>query len=93
MVALDLPTQDLVRLVLSDLQDRQISLSRMTEIWPKRNATNEELGPTKIIVVLQSEKVQEAALIFHQNEKILSILLEEPKAALPRAPTRVAPQR
>ena len=69
MVTPDLPTQDLVRLVMSELQDRQISMSRMTEIWPRRNAINEELGPAKIIVVVQSEGVQEAALIFHQNER------------------------
>ena len=71
MVAPDLPTQDLVRLVLSELQDRQLSLSRMTEIWPKRNATNEELGPAKIIVVLQSDGVQDAALIFHMHERFI----------------------
>ena len=71
MVAPDLPTQDLVRLVLSELQDRQLSLSRMTEIWAKRNATNEELGLAKIIVVLQSDGVQDAALIFHMNERFI----------------------
>ena len=71
MVAPDLPPQAWVRLVLSELQDRQLSLSRMTEIWPKRNSLNQELGPAKIVVVLQSDGAQDAALIFHMNERFL----------------------
>ena len=55
MVAPDLPPQALVRLVLSEFQERQFSMSRMTEIWPPRNAPNQELGPAKIVVVLQSD--------------------------------------
>ena len=71
MVALDLPPQAWVRLVLSELQERQFSVSRMTEIWPPRNAPNQELGPAKIVVVLQSDGAQEAALVFHMNERFL----------------------
>ena len=71
MVAPDFPPQAWVRFVLSELQDRQLSLSRMTEIWPKRNSPNQELGPAKIVVVLQSDGAQDAALIFHMNERFI----------------------
>ena len=71
MVAPDLPPQALVRLVLSELQERQFSLSRMTHIWPTRNSPNQALGPAKIVVVLQSDGAQDAALIFHMNERFI----------------------
>ena len=69
MVTADLPTEDLVRLIMSELQDRQIGTTRMTTIWPERPLHSEELGPAKIIVVVQSEGAQEGALIFHQNAR------------------------
>ena len=69
MVTADLPTEDLVRLVMSELQDRQIGTTRMTIIWPERPLHSEELGPAKIVVVVQSEGAQEGALIFHQNAR------------------------
>ena len=71
MVAPDLPPQAWVSVVLSERQDRQFSLSRMSEIWPKRNLPNQELGPAKIVVVLQSDGAQDAALIFQMNERFL----------------------
>jgi len=71
MVAPDLPPQAWVRLVLSELQERQFSLSRMTHIWPKRNLPNQELGPAEIVVVLQSDGAQDAALIFHMHERFI----------------------
>ena len=43
----------------------------MTHIWPKHSQTNQALGPAKIVVVLQSDGAQEAALIFHMNERFL----------------------
>ena len=71
MVAPDLPPQAWVRLVMSELQERQLSLSRMTHIWPKRNLTNQVLGLAKIVVVLQSDGAQDAVLIFHMNERFI----------------------
>ena len=70
-VAPDISPQSWVRLVLSELQERQLSPSRMTHIWPKNSPTNQVLGPAKIVVVLQSDGAQEAALIFHMNERFL----------------------
>ena len=44
----------------------------MTHIWPRRNKTNQAFGPARIVVVLQSDGAQEAALIFHKNERFLA---------------------
>ena len=76
MVAPDLPPQALVRFVLSEFKERQFSLSRMTHIWPKRKLPNQGLGPAKIVVVLQSDGAQDAALIFHMNERFLRYSLK-----------------
>ena len=70
-VAPDISPQSWVRLVLSELQERQLSASRMTHIWPKHSPINQALGPAKIVIVLQSDGAQEAALIFHMNERFL----------------------
>ena len=53
-VASNLPTHDWIRLLLTELQDRGISMSRATHIHPPNPRQGEELGPTKIGVVLQS---------------------------------------
>ena len=68
-VVSNLPTHDWIRLLLTELQDRGISMSRATHIHPPNPRKGEELGPTKIVVVLQSFGVQEAALLFHDNER------------------------
>ena len=44
----------------------------MTHDWPRRNKTNQALGPARIVVVLQSDGAQEAALIFQKNERFLA---------------------
>ena len=74
--ASDLPIDDWVRVVLTELQERGISVARMTHIHPPRppsTSTNPiaDLGPTTIVVVLQSYGVQEAALLFHGNERFV----------------------
>ena len=68
-VASNLPTHDWIRLILTELQDRGISMSRATHVHPPNPRRGEDLGPTKIVVVLQSFGVQEAALLFHCNER------------------------
>jgi len=69
--ASNLPIQDWVRLILTELQDRGISVSRITHVHPLSPPRVEDLGPTKIVVVLQSYGVQEAALLFHCNERFV----------------------
>ena len=69
--ASNLPIQDWVRLILTELQDRGISVSRITHVHPPNPRRVEDLGPTKIVVVLQSYGVQEAALLFHCNERFV----------------------
>ena len=49
----------------------------MTHIWPRRNKTNQAFGPARIVVVLQSDGAQEAALIFHKNERFLAYSCEK----------------
>ena len=68
-MASNLPTHDWIRLILTELQDRGISMSRATHVHPPNPRRGEDLGPTKIVVVLQSFGVQEAALLFHCNER------------------------
>ena len=98
LVSPDLPTEDLVRFILSERQDTQTSPSRLTHVWPPRNATNEELGPAKIVVVLQCEGVQEAALIFHGNERFAQyswkrqgLRCQEPRPERHRNATKIEP--
>ena len=69
--ASDLPIPDWVRLILTELQDRGISVARITHVHPPSPPRVEDLGPTKIVVVLQSYGVQEAALLFHGNERFV----------------------
>ena len=75
-VASDLPIADTVRLVLTEMQEKGMSVARMTHIHPPSppsTSTNPtaDLGPTKIVVVLQSYGVQNAALHFHGNERFV----------------------
>ena len=58
--ASNLPIQDWVRLILTELQDRGISVSRITHVHPLSLPRVEDLGPTKIVVVfnlMESKKL------------------------------------
>ena len=92
MVTADLPTQDLVRLIMSELQDRQIGTTRVTVIWPRRPPPNEDFGPAKIIVVVQSRRSTGRGFDLPPKREIQSLFLEKPRAPMPRAQTREAPQ-
>ena len=81
-VSPDTAPQAWVRLVVSELQEKQISVSRMTHIWPRRPKPNHAVGPARIVVVLQSDGAQEAALIFLKNERFLAYSCETMGASL-----------
>ena len=97
-VASDLPTHDTVRLILSEMQDRGISVARITHLHPARPPPGQEPGPTTIVVVLQSFGVREAALLFHSNERFLKyswhnqgLFCKEPRAAYQKSSKQVVP--
>ena len=96
--ASDLPTHDTVRLILSEMQDRGISVARITHIHPLNPPPGQEPGPTTIVVVLQSFGVREAALLFHLNERFLKyswhnqgLFCREPRASYQKASKQMVP--
>ena len=68
-VAADLSPQSIVRWILTELHEDQMSVSRVTLVWPPCPKPNQALGPAKVVVVLQSDGAKEAALRFHKNER------------------------
>ena len=61
----------MVRLIVTECQERGISLVRTTHKWLKNRAPGQELGYVTIVVVCQCHGAPEAALIFHLNERFL----------------------
>ena len=51
-VAENPPPQSIARWILIELHDDQMSVSRITEVWPSRPQPNQALGQAKVIVVL-----------------------------------------
>ena len=82
-VSADIAPQSWARLVASELHEKQISVSRLTHIWPGRPEPHQALGPARIVLVLQSDGAKEAALIFHKNERFLAYSCDKNVAALP----------
>ena len=97
-VASDLPPQDMVRLVLSEMQDRGVSVARMTHMHPPRPPPGQEPGATTVVVVLQSFGVRQAALLFHQNERFQKyswhnqgLICKEPRPAYQKSSKQIVP--
>ena len=73
-----------------------MSMARATHVHPPNPRAGDVLGPTKIVVVLQSYGVQEAALLFHQNERFakyswkgMGLECREPRPAQQRSAGRM----
>ena len=48
----DIGPESMVRLIVSEIHERQISCVRITEYWPVRPLIGQELSPATIVVVL-----------------------------------------
>ena len=68
-VASDIAPESLARLVISELQKKQISVVRVTHRWLERPRPGQEVGPSSIVVVLQTNRAWEAAVHFHKNDQ------------------------
>ena len=68
-VAADISLESMVRLIVSELHERQISCVRITEYWPVRPLIGKELSLATIVVVLQTDQAREAATHLHKNDK------------------------
>ena len=68
-VAADIGPESMVRLIVSELHERQISCVRITEHWPVRPLIGQELSLATIVVVLWTDQASEAATHFYKNDK------------------------
>ena len=71
-VAADICPESMVRLIVSELHQQQISCVRITECWPNRPLIGQELDPATITVVLQTDQARQAAVHFRQNNEYLA---------------------
>ena len=76
--AADIFPESMVRLIVSELHERQISCVRITEYWLGRPQDGQELSPATIVVVLQTDQASEAVTHFHKNDSGLFSRLEGP---------------
>ena len=68
-VAADICPESMVRLIVTELHERQTRCVRITEYWPVRPLNGQELSPATIVVVLQTDQASEVATHFHKNDK------------------------
>ena len=68
-IAPDIAPESIARLILSELQEKQISVVRLTQYWPEHPRPGQELGPASVVVVLQTNRAWEAAVHFHKNDQ------------------------
>ena len=75
-VAADIGPESMVRLIVSELHERQISCVRITENWPVRPLMCQELSLATIVVVLQTDQASEAATHFHKTDQFQAYLFD-----------------
>ena len=71
-VASNLSPETIARWIITELHEDQVSVSRITQVWPPRPPANQAVGPAKVIVVLQTDHAKVAALHFHHNDRFLA---------------------
>ena len=75
-VAADIGPESMVRLIVSELHERQIRYVRITEHWLVRRLMSQELNPATIVVVLKTDQASEAATHFHKHVKFQPYLFD-----------------
>ena len=74
-VAADIRPESMVRLILSELHQQQISRVRITECWPNQLLSGQELDLATITVVLQTDQARQAAVHFHLSNQYLAYFM------------------
>ena len=68
-IAADICSESMIRLIVSEFHQLQISCVRITESWPNRLLKGQKLDSATITVVLQTDQARQAAIHFHKNNK------------------------
>ena len=72
-VAADICSESMIRLIVSEFHQLQISCVRITESWPNRLLKGQKLDSATITVVLQTDQARQAAIHFHQTTNTFGI--------------------